>query len=172
MINPQNKNKVFLSIIGILLVANIAMVSFFLLKKDGNRREKQHPDRRTMIANFLKTEIGFDSLQLQQYDTLSARHKERVNKMFDSARSSKDKQFKELVAANFSDSAMHSITERSAATQRIMELNMFAHLKNVRLLCTPGQLPKFDSLFVKMLNRRNGEGRKKPGDSARYKIKE
>ncbi len=172
MINPQNKNKVFLSIIGILLVANIAMVSFFLLKKDGNRREKQRPDRKTMIANFLKTEIGFDTLQLQQYDTLSVRHKERAIKMFDSAGSSKDKQFKELAAANFSDSAMRSIAERSAATQRIMELNMFAHLKNVRLLCTPGQLPKFDSLFVKMLNRKNGEGRKKPGDSARYKIKE
>ena len=33
MINKQNRSKVFLAIIGILLVANIAMVSFFLLKK-------------------------------------------------------------------------------------------------------------------------------------------
>lgn len=170
MIKTQNKNKVFLSIIGILLVANIAMVSFFLLKKDDDKHDRQRPDRRTMIANFLKTEIGFDTLQLQQYDTLSVKHKESVNKMFDSARSSKDKQFKELAAADFSDSAMNSIADRSAATQRIMELKMFAHLKNVRLLCTPGQLPKFDSLFVKILNRRNGEGRKKSGDSASHKI--
>ena len=40
MINTQNKSKVFLTIIGILLVANIAMVSFFLVKKDGDKPEK------------------------------------------------------------------------------------------------------------------------------------
>ena len=85
-----------------------------------------------------------------------------MKKMFDSLRSSKDKQFKELTAADFSDSVMNSIADQSAATQKTMELQMFNHLKNVRLLCTPEQLPKFDSLFVKMLNRRGGEGRKKP----------
>lgn len=167
MINTKNKSKIFLTIIGILLVANMAMVSFFLMKKDGDKHGKQRTDRRAMIANFLKTEIGFDTVQLQQYDTLSVRHKESVKKMFDSARSGKDKQFAELAASDFSDSAMNSIADRSAATQRAMELKMFAHLKNVRLLCTPDQLPKFDSLFVKVLNRRNGDGKKRPGDSAR-----
>jgi Spy/CpxP family protein refolding chaperone len=161
MINSQNKSKVLLTIIGILLVANIAMVSFFLLKKDGDKHEKQRTDRRTMIANFLKTEIGFDSLQLQQYDTLSKRHKENMKKMFETLRSTKDKQFKELTEDNFSDSVMNSIADRSAASQKIMELQMFGHLKNVRLLCTPEQQPKFDSLFIKVLNRRGGEGRKK-----------
>lgn len=160
MINNQNRNKVFLTIIGILLVANIAMVSFYLLKKDGGKREKR-PDRKTMIANFLKTEIGFSAEQLQQYDTLSTRHTENMKSMFDSLRSSKDKQFKGLTAANFSDSVMNSIADQSAATQKIMELKMFNHLKNIRLLCTPEQQPKFDSLFVKVLNRRGGDARKK-----------
>lgn len=172
MINTQNKSKVLLTIIGILLVANIAMVSFFLLKKDDDRKDKKRPDRRTMIANFLKTEIGFDTIQLQQYDTLSVRHKENMKKMFEGLRSSKDNQFKELAAAGFSDSAMNSIAERSAASQKTMELQMFNHLKNVRLLCTPAQQPKFDSLFVKMLNRKNGEGRKRTGDSAKQERNE
>jgi Spy/CpxP family protein refolding chaperone len=160
MINTQNKSKIFLTIIGILLVANIVLVSFFLLKKDGGRHEKR-PDRKTMIANFLKNEIGFSAAQLQQYDTLSTRHTENMKNMFDSLRSTKDKQFKVLTAADFSDSMMNSIADQSAATQKIMELQMFSHLKNVRLLCTPEQQPKFDSLFVKVLNRRGGEARKK-----------
>lgn len=168
MIQPQNKSKVLLTIIGILLVANIAMVSFFLLKKGDGRKDKNRPDRRAMIANFLKTEIGFDTIQLQQYDTLSVRHKENMKKMFEGLRSGKDKQFKELAAAGFSDSAMNSIAERSATSQKIMELQMFNHLRNVRLLCTQAQLPKFDSLFVKMLYKKNGEGRKRTGDSAKH----
>lgn len=163
MMEKQNRSKVFLVIIGILLIANIAMLSFFLMKKDNGRNEKR-PDRKAMIADFLKKEIGFNQAQLQQYDTLSDRHRDNVRKMYDNHRSSKDNQFKQLAASNFSDSIINNVADQSAASQKIMELQMFNHLKNIRALCTPGQLPKFDSLFVKILNRRGGEGRKKPGN--------
>ena len=163
MMEKQNRSKVFLVIIGILLIANIAMLSFFLMKKDNGRNENR-PDRKAMIADFLKKEIGFNQAQLQQYDTLSDRHRDNVRKMYDNHRSSKDNQFKQLAASNFSDSIINNVADQSAASQKIMELQMFNHLKNIRALCTPGQLPKFDSLFVKILNRRGGEGRKKPGN--------
>jgi len=159
MINKQNRSKVFLLIIGILLIANIVMLSFFIMKKDSGKPERR-PDRKAMIADFLKKEIGFNETQLKQYDTLSDKHREGIKKMFDSLKSSKDNQFKQLTAGNFSDSVMNSIADQSAASQRVMELQMFNHLKNIRMLCTTEQLPKFDSLFVKVLNRRGGEGRK------------
>jgi len=160
MINKQNRSKVFLVIIGILLVANIAMVSFFLLKKDGGKRDKK-PEWKTVISGFLKNEIGFDTVQLKQYDSLSDRHKDNMKNLMDSLRSTKEKQFKELAAVNFSDSAMNAVADRSAATQKTMELKMFNHLRNIRLLCKPEQLPKFDSLFGKVLNRRGGDPKKK-----------
>ncbi len=163
MFNKQNRSKVFLVIIGILLIANIAMLSFFLMKKDNGRNEKR-PDRKAMIADFLKKEIGFNQAQLQQYDTLSDRHRDNVRKMYDNHRSSKDNQFKQLAAGDFSDSIINNVADQSAASQKIMELQMFNHLKNIRALCTPEQLPKFDSLFVKILNRRGGEVRKRPGN--------
>lgn len=163
MMEKQNNNKVLISIIAILLVSNIAILTFFLMKKDGGRMEKR-PDRKAMIADFLKKEIGFSEAQLQQYDTLSDRHRESVKKMFESLRSSKDKQFKQLTAGDFSDSIINNVADQSAASQKTMELQMFNHLKNIRTLCTPEQLPKFDSLFVKILNRRGGEGRKKAGN--------
>ena len=161
----RNTNKILISIIAILLISNMAILTFFLMKKDGGRMEKR-PDRKTMIADFLKKEIGFNQAQLQQYDTLSDRHRENVKKMFEGLRSSKDKQFKQLTAGDFSDSVINNVADQSAASQKTMELQMFNHLKNIRTLCTPEQLPKFDSLFVKVLNRRGGggEGRKKPGN--------
>jgi hypothetical protein len=168
MINKQNRSKAFLAIIGILLIANIALVSFFLMKKDGDRREKR-PDKKAVISAFLKSEIGFDTVQLKQYDTLSDRHRDNMKKMMDSLRTPKDQQFKELAAANFSDSAMSSVAGQSAASQKAMELQMFNHLKNIRLLCTPAQLPKFDSLFGKVFTKKGGDGRKKDPDSNRDK---
>ncbi|MEP7255430.1 MAG: hypothetical protein ABI666_06615 [Ferruginibacter sp.] len=163
MINKQNRSKIFLVIIGILLIANIAILTYFLMKKDNGRNDKR-PDRKAMIADFLKKEIGFNPVQLQQYDTLSDRHRENIKKMFEDLRSSKDNQFKQLTSGNFNDSIMNSVADQSAASQKIMELQMFNHLKSIRMLCTPEQLPKFDSLFVKILNRRGGDGRKKPGN--------
>ena len=160
MINKQNRSKVFLTVIAILLVANIAMLTFFLMKKDNGRNEKR-PDRKTVIADFLKKEIGFNEAQLQQYDTLSDKHRENMKKMFENLRGSKDNQFKQLTSGNFTDSIITSVADQSAASQKIMELQMFNHLKSIRMLCTAEQLPKFDSLFVKVLNRRGGEGRKK-----------
>ena len=146
MINKQNRSKVFLAIIGILLVANIAMVSFFLLNKDCDKREKK-PDRKTIIANFLKTEIGFDTLQLQQYDSLGNRHKDNMKKMMDSLRSTKDNQFKELTAAGFSDSAMNSIADQSAVSQKAMELRSFNHLKKNKIALQARAITKIRFTF-------------------------
>ena len=165
MINKQNRSKIFLSIIAILLVANIAMVSFFLFKKDDGKNRGKRPDRRAMIADFLKKDIGFDTVQLKQYDTLSILHKDNMKKMFDSLGMAKDKQFNELVTGNFSDSVMNVVAEKSAESQKIMELLMFNHLKNIRMLCKPDQQAKFDSLFVKVLSKRGGDSNKKQSEN-------
>ncbi len=158
MINKENKSKWLLLIIGILLITNIALLAFVFLKKDRRTHEK-HTDRKAMISAFLKNEIGFNTVQLHQYDSLSSSHKEKVKKMFENLRSSKDKQFKQLASANFSDSVIETVASLSAGSQKTMELQMFSHLRNVRMLCTAEQLPKFDSLFVKVLNRRNRDGK-------------
>ncbi len=146
-----------------MLIANIAMLSFFIWNKDGGKPGKR-PDRKEMISNFLQKEIGFNQQQLQQYDTLSDKHREHIKEMFEKLRGTKDKQFAQLAAGDFSDSIINSVADQSAESQKIMEVQMFNHLKNIRMLCTPEQLPKFDSLFIKILNKRGGEGRKKPSN--------
>ena len=163
MITTQNRSKTLITIIGILLIANIALVSFFLLKKDERKHDKRM-DRKTVIGNFLKDEIGFNETQMLQYDSMSTTHSKYMKTMFEANRNSKDKQFKALTASDFSDSVMNSIAEQSAASQKSLELQMFGHLKNIRALCTPAQQPKFDSLFVKTLNKRGSEGRKKQAE--------
>ena len=162
MINNQNRSRVYLIIIAILLVANIGMLTFCLQKKAPEKQQAGWPDRKTYISNFLKNEIGFNQDQLVKYDTLSKMQRERVGAFFEKLRTGKNMQFKELVAGNFSDTTIERLANQSATTQKTMEVNMFNHIKSIRLLCTPEQMPKFDTLFVKVFNRRGGDGRKKP----------
>lgn len=160
MVANQNRNKVFLVIIAILVITNIAMLGILLQKKAPGKDQGAKPDKKAFISNLLQQEIGFSREQLVQYDTLSSLHRQRVGRLYDGMRANKTPQFRELVANNFNDTAISAMADQSTMAQKNIEVNMFNHIKRIRLLCTPEQLPKFDSLFVKVFNWRE-ESRKK-----------
>jgi hypothetical protein len=156
--NNPNQRKAFLIAIVILLSLNVILLAFLLLGKEV-RHAVHRPDRKAMISNFLKTEIGFDQHQLLQYDSASNRYRSKIKHLAENFGARKNEQFKKLLSGNFSDSVVQLLVKQSAAAHNTMEENMFAHIKNVRQLCKPSQLPAFDSLFGKVFGRR-GEGNK------------
>ncbi len=160
MIKNSKKSKILLVIIAILLISNIVVLSFFFQKKESPSTAKR-PDRKVYIAEFLKKEIGFNQQQLLKYDSLSDGQQKIMKGFFDNMRNKKKQQFQQLVAGNFTDTSISRLADESAATQKQMEVQMFNHIKSVRQLCFPNQLPKFDTTFVKVFNRRGGDSMKK-----------
>ena len=159
IINNPNQRKVFLITITILLSVNIVLLAFLLLNKD-RAKQGAKPDRKAVISNFLKKEIGFDQEQLLQYDTTSKLYRVKIKSFFENFGTNKNEQLKKLVSGNFSDSVIQSLGDESAAVHKIMEVNMFTHIKNIRQLCKPAQLPAFDSLCSKVFGKKD-EGKKK-----------
>ncbi len=157
----DNSKKIFILIIAILLIANSALLVLYLQQSSSENQHKR-PDRKAYIAAFLKKDIGFSQEQLAKYDTLSDNHRKKISQLFDQQRANKAVQFKQMVLSDFSDSIINTEAEASAASQKNAELLLFIHMKNIRLLCTPQQLPAFDTLFAKVITRPSGEeGRKK-----------
>ena len=158
--STQTKSKLYILIIGILLVTNIAVLLFFLNgKHDGAKGGGQRGGGVAMMKDFLKNDVGFSEQQIQQYDTLSKQHREKMKADFDTLKVSKEQQFKELGRKGFNDSAITEMANRSAEKQKLMEANMLNYFASVRKLCTPEQQPKFDSLFYKVWGKK-----KKPDD--------
>lgn len=158
--STQTKSKLYLLIIGILLITNFTMLFFFLGDKHDGPKGPSHPDRNKVMRDFLQNEIDFTGQQLQQYDTLSQQHKEKMKAEFDSLKGNKEEQFKELGSKGFSDSAIAEIVNHSAEQQKIMEQKMMNHFTTIRKICTAEQQPKFDSLFYKIWSKK-----KKPDDN-------
>ena len=158
--NNPNQRKVFLIAITILLAVNMVLLSFLLYKKEGNGKVHNRPDRKTMISNFLKNDIGFDQNQLLQYDTASNLYRSKMKILFESLGANKNNQLKKLVEGNFNDSIVEKLGEESAENHQTMEVNKLTHIKNIRALCKPNQLAAFDSLFTKVFGKRE-EGVKK-----------
>jgi len=158
--NNTNQRKILLISFTILLAVNIVLLSFLLFKKEGNSKEHNRPDRKAMISNFLKTDVGFDQNQLLQYDTASNMYRSKMKSLFESLGTNKNDQLKKLVEGNFNDSIIQKLGEESAANHKTMEANKLVHIRNIRALCKPNQLAAFDSLFTKVFGRRE-EGVKK-----------
>ena len=156
--NTISKSKILTVAFIVLLLANIALLVFFLWCKEPGH--KGMGGREAMVKEFLKKEIAFTPQQLQQYDTLSKQHREKVKVFMDELKGKKETFMKELGNNSFSDSAIALTADRSAAIQKEMEIKMLNHIREIRNLCTAEQQPKFDSLFYKILTRRRPEVKK------------
>jgi len=139
--------------VAVLVITNIGMVFFILHSKKMDKRDNRGGGKEQMMRSFLKDDVGFDDVQLQQFDTLSRRNKEKMKADFDQVRAGKQDLYKELGSRSFSDSAIHDVALRSSAMQEQMELKMLQHFKDIRGICTPGQAPKFDTAIWKIWNK-------------------
>lgn len=159
MSTTSNTKRILLAAVLILLLANAVLVYLFMNR--GHEPKRGRSGREAAMTAFLKEQVGFDAQQMQQYDSLSKQHHEKVKAAFEEMRNNKSQLLKELGAAGFTDSAINLAAGISAGKQKEMELNMLQHFAAIRKICKPGQLPKFDSLFYQVLAKKE-EGRKGP----------
>ena len=148
---PENpSNKIFIIVIALLLIANIVTLTLLL----GNKKNG-YDDRRNSMRNYLKNEIGFSAAQLNFFDSVKTRQRAEVKPMFDEMRTGKQLNLKSIGVENFSDSSIANASEYAATQQKMMEMTMLNHLKEIRNLCDPQQRTIFDTGFYKVMSRPN-----------------
>jgi Spy/CpxP family protein refolding chaperone len=154
------KNKVLVSIIGILLLANIAMLVFLvsgMRKPDRDHAENKKPMHSTVF--LLENKIGFDKQQINQFNELKEEHYKKLNPLFEDLRVTKNNFFV-LVKDPVSDSDVDSLASIIGQKQKSLDLQVFRTIQEVRSLCTPEQQAKFDSLLPKIAYKMVGHIRK------------
>lgn len=154
------KNKVLVSIIGILLLANIAMLLFLVsaMKKPENRNlDARKPGHSTV--SFLQQRIGLTEHQVRQMNELSEEHHQKLNPLFEDIRVTKD-QFFLMIKDSPSDPVVDSIATLIGEKQKALDRQVFRTMQQVRNVCTPEQRVKFDSLLPKIAYKMAGHIRK------------
>lgn len=165
------KNKVLVTIIGILLLANIAMLVFFMssMKKPDREPRPEQPVSHT-TESFLQSKIGFSDQQLLEFNQLKDEHHKRLFPLFEDLRKTKD-DFYLLVKDSVSNSAIDSFAAKIGDKQRILDREVYQTIREVRKICTSQQRDSFDSMLPKIAYKMAGhirkgnpkeEGRKRP----------
>lgn len=156
-------NKLLLLIIGVLLVANISLLWFYVWKRP-EKVEHRRPQE-SQPARF-KREMGFNDQQATMYDSLREQHYRSIRPMFEDLKTSRDSLFKLMHQPMVDDSLIAMQSESVYEKQKAIDLKMHRYFRSVRELCTEEQKPKMDSFLTnlarKMANgRRWGGGEKK-----------
>lgn len=140
-------NKVLVFIIAILLLSNIALLFFFL------RGEKEKPKKspREYMIEKLKNEVGFSDAQIAKYTELSDKHKQKIKPLFDDIHQAKEDYYKLLQQTAPSDSLMSSYLYQVGEKQKIVDQTIFAHFFALKQVCTPEQLPKYDTVIQRVI---------------------
>ena len=159
----NTKNRALVLIIIFLLLSNIAILIFFLYYSDGRKNSHGKEDRNA-VSVFLQKEIGFTKQQMDEYQKLRATHMQSIRPLFNDIRLAKEKFYDLLYINNIADSTINKSVAVIGEKQMALDRQMFSHFKNVRDLCTPQELPKFDTLFKKVVEKMTGGRFRKPGN--------
>jgi len=146
---PEKKIRSLIFIIAFLLLTNIAMLAFFIFSKPCTNIPK--PKDENLVGTFLRNEMKFDEQQMDAYQMTRKKDFEKARPAFQALSESKNNFYENI----YNDDVPDSLVKKSASVigkrQIFVDMQMLQHFKNVRNLCTPQQLPKFDSLFKNVI---------------------
>jgi hypothetical protein len=152
------QNKFLVILVGVLLLANLGVLLYFLAIKKEDKRDFSHKNP----TEFVQKELGFTKDQSVEYETLRNRHMDSIRPYFDSMRKLKDSLYIYLQQPGTSDSVVSALSSRIGDKQSEIEMLTFHHFQRVRGICTGDQLQKFDTLVHKIINR--GPGMRRGSD--------
>lgn len=156
----QSINKVLLSIILVLLAANIVML-YFLIKPNGSKHhfDEERTSEDSGMSAVLRKKVGFTEKQIADYMSLRKENRPNIRSQFSQLRTAKENFYNTLYQKT-GDSTLNSLADSIALHQKLLDLSMRNYFQVVRQLCTPDQIPKMDSLLKRINSRMIGKSRK------------
>ena len=141
----MNKVK-FLSIICILLViCNIALISFLLINRHGPPRRHHGP--RDLIID----KLHFDKNQATKYDKLIEWHRSEMDKHQNDMMYLKHSLYHQL-AFDSTSSTKDSLINQISLKQIEIEKTNYKHFEDIKKICNNTQLKAFDNLTNELAN--------------------
>ncbi len=142
-----SRNRILLIIIGILLITNLIVVVLFL-----NHRCTEQP-RQPGFTERLKNEVKFTPVQIQQFEPRKKAFWSDMHTRLDRMKKTKEEFYKQMYDPAIPDSIINSRAQGIGNQQKDIDIVVLKHFKELRTLCTPEQLPKFDSLLPMIVQR-------------------
>lgn len=159
MMESAKKFKALVAIIIFLVLTDVVLLIFFISHQSPSDK-RAHSREQNGMATALEKEVGFNQSQVDQYLQLRSQQRASGKPLFDSLRIFKENFYALLEQSSISDSIKNNYADKIAVTQKQLDLQMFNYFQEVRKLCTPLQIPQFDSVIKRTVMKMIGSGRR------------
>ena len=149
------KNKILLIIIGFLLITNIGMLIFLLGNKPADKPATA-VSRQGGFAETLQKEIGFNEDQITTYKTMREKHRAEMKPLFEQLRQTKTAFYGKVYSYDENPVTLDSIARPIGDQQAALDKKLFLYFTQLRKLCTPEQVSRFDSILPQVVARMTG----------------
>ncbi len=149
----NSRNRVLISLVVFLLLTNIAMLLYFTVFNKPGGRPPRGDRRGGPITTFLQNEAGFSKEQMDMLDSLKKQHRTVSKPLFDALGKSKDDFYQLLGKPGITDSTLTAAAAEIGKKEAALDLQFFQNFISIRKLCTPQQLPAFDSAMPSLVTK-------------------
>lgn len=165
--NRPPRQKWLLILVAILLLTNIATLSIYWFKKPAHEGApgREGANREKRMGQFMVDQLKFDATQEAAYWKLRDSMMTIQKPVMDSIRNAKKRFFDLLNQSETTDSTLITHSNEIADLQKKLDLVTFRHFQNVRAICRPDQLQKFDTVIKEIVNRMTPFRKNRQGDS-------
>lgn len=151
--NETAKNRLLLLVIGFLLLTNIGMIIFCVMRPSCPPAPPNDKFKRTDgITDKLRKQLDFNEAQIKQVEEMRGDHHKRMRPLFTNMKTAKHDFYKLVGQPNLPDSVWRQAANRIGEAQKAIDMELFAHFQKMRTICTPEQQPKYDSLVLSVTN--------------------
>ena len=155
-------HKLLLLIIGVLLIANIGLLYYFVFNKPVHPPKLTEQEMRDRAKEKVKNEVGLNAEQVAVYDSLRTNQFKIMKPYFEDITKSKEDFFALIYQQNVSDSVLNAYASRIGEKQMALDLSTFRYFQSIKALCTEEQKPKMDSFIKQIVKRIINNGPRRP----------
>ncbi|WP_432671303.1 hypothetical protein [Flavobacterium sp. SM2513] len=136
----MNKTKLLTIGVIVLVVINLVTLSFFIINKPHDGRERKAIPREIVIKK-----LHFDPDQVMQYEQLIKIHKDSIVVLDNKIKKYKNELYRQLTQEE-DKKAIDQLFLEIATTQAAIERLHFNHFLTIKKLCKPDQLEDYNEL--------------------------
>jgi protein CpxP len=138
----MDKIKLLTVAVVALLLLNFGTLGFLLLAGPKHDRRPPHREPKEIIIDQLQ----MDAAQQTAYQKLINSHRGTIDRLDHQSRRTKNELYLQLTQKTVDTKAKDSLIARLANYQKEIEETHFKHFQDIKNLCTPEQMNRFDHL--------------------------
>lgn len=150
-----SQNKFLIRTILFLVILNIVSITFFSIRSFRPKNDDLLPPRnehKTELSEILKKELNLSEYQIEKFEEIRSQNEKRKSQLKEIINQDKDLLASEMFKKTADDRKILALAKKISDNEYQIELSKINQSQQLKALCTPQQLDKFDDLIQEIRN--------------------